>query len=285
MIEAILYLTDFESAELLEARRQACLNWALAHEVEICSVCIETGPPGLALRDRSVLLRLLMQLERGQTLLIYSRASLELNELALCFIELEVRERRSIIRSACEPDLESLLSPARQATLSNIVNEYRNQLLGGKIKTAIQERLSLGLRAGNIKLGHQADEDGRIEHNPSETDAILLVKSLRARGLSVEEVQEELTAQRIQCRSGRVPSIPTISRWTYYSLENQPAPQVKVKLEEKLPLLGEEILRLKDEGLSFVKICQRLSDLGYKSRTGKPLMPNQVRRIFLRLSK
>ena len=284
MSEVMVYINEVDNTPNSDHQLAECLTWIDEKSVILEGIYIEGLAKQSPLRDRAKLLRLIMELKRGQVFLIYSRASLQLDELAMSFLELEVTERRCIIRSACEPDLVNLLSPTRHAELSHVVNEYRTQLLGGKIRTSLQERLAEGLRAGNIKLGHQADDEGRVYENKDELAAIELVKQLRARGVGVDEVQEELALRGITCRSGRVPSIPTISRWTYHDTGKNIPPKVKVKLEDKHPHLAEEVLRLRNEGLSYVKMCSELANLGYRSRTGKSLMPTQLRRIFMRLS-
>jgi len=284
MSEAIVYFRESPSAPSLFEQAKKCEIWAKEHKMDVVDVVTEFYEANQPLRFRARLLRLLLDFKRGQTLLLYSRETLELAELSLGLLELEIAEKRGVIRSVMEPDLTCLLCPTRREEITMIVNHYRHQLLGGKIKTTLQERLALGLRAGNIKLGEQADEDGFLSENPEELEALGLVKSFRSQGMSPHEIQEELEALEIKCRSGRTPSIPTISRWTYYERGILPVTKAKVKLEEKMPHLAEEILRLRKEGRTFKQICNDLAALGYYSRTGKPFMPTQIRRVYGRVS-
>ena len=282
MSEVILYLRESEGAPPLPDQRSACLDWIDDRGSDLYGVILERGFVSAPLRERPKLLRLLMDLERGQTLLFYSRDSLELDELSLSLIELEARRAQCVIRSVTEPDLKRLVATERHEELTRIINHYRTHLVGGKIRASLQERLAQGLCAGNVKLGERADEHGVLSPNDQELEAVALVQSLRADGLSVYEVEALLADLGIRCRSGRVPSIPTISRWTYYSRDASPR-KAKRKLEEYVPHLGDEIRRLRDEGRTFKQICADLAALGYLSRNGKPFMPNQVRRVYLRV--
>ena len=265
------------------AQATACQRWLEDHDCEAIDWIEERATAHTPLRGLGALLRLLMSLDRGQTLLIYARAQLGLDALGLSFVELEVQRRGGVIRSATEPDYGQGPCDDEHSHLVNIINSYRKQVTGGKIKAKLDARLSRGYRAGNVRLGWTSDEEGRLYGNPEEEGAIELVKHLRAQGMSVHEVQDELIAREITCRSGMTPSIPTISRWTYYA----PGPhthKVKKRLEDKVPHLGAEILRLRSEGVSYSKICEHLATLGYRSRGGKPYMANQVRRIYLRVA-
>lgn len=283
MNEVVIYIREWVDTPTCLIQQAECMSWIDQWSASLHSIIIEKCSKGTSLRERPKLLKLLMQLEKGQTILIYSREYLGLNDVALSLIEMEVYETACIVRSCLEPDLRRLISEENQTSFTHIVNAYRRQILGGKIKTSIQDRLADGYRAGNVKLGQQANDFGQVFENSEERTAINFVQNLRAKGYSVEKVQQELESLGITCRSGKVPSIPTISRWTYHDFDNKPSPKVRVKLEDKYPLLGEEIFKLRAKGMSYAKISGYLSSLGYRSRTGKPLMPTQLRRIYLRV--
>ena len=75
MSEVILYLRESEGAPPLPDQRSACLDWIDDRGADLYGVIHERGYISAPLRERPKLLRLLMDLERGQTLLTIHAAN------------------------------------------------------------------------------------------------------------------------------------------------------------------------------------------------------------------
>jgi hypothetical protein len=70
-------------------------------------------------------------------------------------------------------------------------------------KAALVQKKARGERTGSVPLGRRADESGRLEADDQEGAAIECMRTLRAEGLSLREIAEELTTRGHRPRGGR----------------------------------------------------------------------------------
>jgi len=84
-----------------------------------------------------------------------------------------------------------------------VLAEFESDLVSERTKTALDYKKKQGKRTGTIPFGFRVGEDNEtLEIEPKEKKIIDRVKDLRASGLKLREIQEELQAQGIKTRKG-----------------------------------------------------------------------------------
>lgn len=119
------------------------------------------------------------------------------------------------------------------------------------------------------------------------------VRSWRAEGLKLKEIQARCKVEGITSRSGKTPSLDTLSRWCRgieVKVERSPPSKPrapKLRLEQRPQNIGLidliKSMREVEEGeevWSFDKIAARANEEGYTTSRGKPLSKTQIIRVW-----
>jgi len=126
-------------------------------------------------------------------------------------------------------------------------------------------------------------------HTQEELEQIEQVKAWRREGLSLRVIQDLCKIRGVTTRSGKVPSIATLSRWTKCTAKPKRAKQsksarqhLKSRSENRCFGLLEFIMDLREKGHSYREIAKRTQEAGYRTKEGNPLAHNQIARIVRR---
>ncbi len=188
-------------------QREFIAQWAERHAVEVVGWELDESLTGeTPIAERPGLLAAYASIrERGAGLLVAANAeAFTRDELVSWLIERAALEEGARITTA---DGSALPRPApavgytRQAL--DLAAAYARVMHRHRIRTALAERRSRGLRIGNVAYGFRLAADGKqLEANPGEQDVIALVKTLAAEGLSQRAIAASLELRGIKGRTG-----------------------------------------------------------------------------------
>ena len=84
------------------------------------------------------------------------------------------------------------------------VSEWERQAIGERTKAVLQHKISNGERCGKVRFGFDLAADGRtLVPNADETEAIEIMRELRAAGESYRKIACELGRRGIKSKEGR----------------------------------------------------------------------------------
>ena len=90
---------------------------------------------------------------------------------------------------------------------------YERALIGARTKAALRVKKMRGERVGAIPMGYRlAEDEGMLEEDPREQEAIALIHELRGNGLSLRAIDRELRQRGFRSRGGK--------RWHVQTLAN-----------------------------------------------------------------
>jgi DNA invertase Pin-like site-specific DNA recombinase len=206
---AIGYLRVSTSEQALgpEAQRAAILEWARRSGAEIVGWHEDRGISGAApIDERPGLLSALADLEELEAgaLIVAKRDRLARDVMVAAMIERFAAKAGARIISAAGEGTEGE-DPASQLMRSMIdaFAQYERAMIAARTKAALAAKKARGDRLGGPRFGERRDESGRFEEIASEREAIEIMRALRAEGLSLREIADELTARGCQPRGGR----------------------------------------------------------------------------------
>jgi DNA invertase Pin-like site-specific DNA recombinase len=208
---AYLRVSTDEQALGPEAQRAALTRWAASAGVEIVAWHEDLGVSGGAVLDkRPGLLAALADLgARGAGLLaVAKRDRLTRGDvLAGAMIErMACRAGARIVSAAGEGTDGEHADPAAQLMrrMFDAFAEYERALIGQRTRAALGVKRARGERVGALPLGRTVGADGvALVENPAEARAVELVHALRAEGLSVRGIADELNRRGVPARGER----------------------------------------------------------------------------------
>lgn len=207
---AIGYLRVSTSEQALgpEAQRAAIESWAARAGVEIVSWHADLGVSGgAAIEDRPALLAALAALEEqgAGVLAVAKRDRLARDVMAAAMIERLAERAGARVASAAGEGTEGD-DPASVLMRSMIdaFAQYERAMIRARTRAALAVKKQRGERVGHAPIGKQVAADGRtLEVRAEEARAIELMRALRAEGLTLREIAEELTSRGVTPRGSR----------------------------------------------------------------------------------
>jgi DNA invertase Pin-like site-specific DNA recombinase len=208
---AYLRVSTDEQALGPEAQRAAIVRWAASAGVEVVAWHEDLGVSGGAPLDRRPgLLAALAGLgEHGAGLLVVAKRDrlTRGDVLAGAMIEqLAGRVGARIVSAAGEGTDGEHADPAAQLMrrMVDAFAEYERALIGQRTRAALNVKRGRGERIGELPLGRMVGADGvTLIENPAEARAVELVHELRAEGLSIRAIADELNRRGVPARGER----------------------------------------------------------------------------------
>jgi site-specific DNA recombinase len=189
----------------LEAQEAACKVTAGRLGLELVAVHADEAISGATgLDQRPALLEALSELGRGDVLIVAKRDRLGRDPIVVAMIEAAAKRRGARILSAAGEGTEG--DGPTDVLMRRIVDafaEYERLVIGARTKAALQAKRRRGERAGAIPFGFKAGELGRLEADQAEQEIILLVRSLKAQGMSIRQIANELNGRRVPARGAQ----------------------------------------------------------------------------------
>lgn len=195
--------TDEQSLSV-DAQRQALERWCQAHQAQLMAVYTDVGVSGgTPLEKRPGLLSALNALTRGRVLLVVRRDRLARDTLTAAMCEkIAQKVGASILTVSGEGNGQG---PEAQLmrTILDAFAQYEKALIALRTKAGMARKREKGERLGMVPYGWQLDADGvhLIDHAPEQA-VIVIVRALRASGLSYRAIAEALNRRGMVNRAG-----------------------------------------------------------------------------------
>ena len=186
------------------AQRDALEAWCTRTGAELVAVFEDRGVSGAAELDkRPGLLAAVDALEEhgAGVLLVAKRDRLARDVMLAAMIE-RMAERAGAVVSAADgagegPGPEALLL----RRMVDAFAEYERAVIRARTRAALGAKRTRGERVGAVPLGSRVAADGvHLDADPGELEAIRIVRELRAAGLSIRKIADELEARGVPCR-------------------------------------------------------------------------------------
>lgn len=117
-------------------------------------------------------------------------------------------------------------------------------------------------------------------------ESIAQVRAWREEGIKLKDIYKRCQSEGIRTQRGNIPTITQICRWCkdieiLEPIERQPQCRNKTRIENRPQNMGltELIFKLRDDGLSYDKIADRLEIMGFCTSRGNPISKTQILRI------
>lgn len=117
-------------------------------------------------------------------------------------------------------------------------------------------------------------------------ESIAQVRAWRAEGIKLKDICKRCQSEGIRTRRGNIPTLAQICRWckdveSPVPMKRQPQCRHKTRIENRPQNVGltELIFKLRDDGLSYDKIAEKLAIMGFCTSRGNPISKTQILRI------
>ena len=207
-MQAIFYLrvsTEQQATEgvSLEAQQAKLAAWATLNDATVLGVYSDAGLSGTK-DDRPGLLNAMEAATKAKaTLVVYSLSRLSRSTAATIRLADELNRAGAELVSLSEKIDTTTAAGKMVFRMLSVLNEFERDLVSERTTTALRHKKSQGQRVGEIPFGYDLAADGiALIANPAQLEAIELINSLRAAGLTYQAIANELTARGIATKKG-----------------------------------------------------------------------------------
>ncbi len=192
----------------LDAQLDACKAWAAARGLEIAEVHQDAGVSGAKQpHERPGLMAAIASLESGDTLLVYRLDRIARDMMSAMIAEDLVRRQNARIISAAGESTENddpTSQFCRQVLVA--VAQLERSLIKARLMAGRNAKKARGGKTTNIvPYGFMADpaDDKKIIRNASEQIVLAEIAGLRAAGLSLRDIADDLAKRGTMARNGK----------------------------------------------------------------------------------
>lgn len=207
-MQAIFYLrvsTEQQATEgvSLEAQQAKLAAWATLNDATVLGVYSDAGLSGTK-DDRPGLLAAMEAATKAKaTLVVYSLSRLSRSTAATIRLADELNRAGAELVSLSEKIDTTTAAGKMVFRMLSVLNEFERDLVSERTTTALRHKKSQGQRVGEIPFGYDLAADGiALIANPAQLEAIELINSLRAAGMTYQAIANELTARGIATKKG-----------------------------------------------------------------------------------
>ena len=186
----------------LEMQRAKIRAWASLNDAEIVAEYADEGLSGKR-ADRPGRVAAIMAAKRERAaLVVYSLSRLSRSTLDTLQLTADLEKAGCDLVSLSEKLDTSTPAGRVVFRVLAVLGEFEREQIAERTRGAILHLKAKGQRYGSIPHGLQ-DEGGQLVRNEREQEVVRLVKSLRARGLSLRAISGELAKRGAFNRAGR----------------------------------------------------------------------------------
>jgi DNA invertase Pin-like site-specific DNA recombinase len=189
----------------LEAQKAKAEAWAALNGYTVAGVFTDAGLSGSRADNRPALQDALAAAcgVRGAALVAYSLSRLARNTRDALDIAKRLERAGVDLVSLSEKIDTSSASGRMVYRLMANLSEYERDQIAERTKAALQQKKRKGERVGTVPYGWELAADGVQLVEVAEEQAVLaIVRELRAAGMSMRTIAEELTKRGIQTKKG-----------------------------------------------------------------------------------
>jgi len=208
-MQAIFYLrvsTEQQATEgvSLEAQQAKLTAWATLNDATVLGVYSDAGLSGTK-DDRPGLLAAMEAATKSKaTLVVYSLSRLSRSTAATIRLADELNRAGAELVSLSEKIDTTTAAGKMVFRMLSVLNEFERDLVSERTTTALRHKKAQGQRVGEIPFGYDLAADGiTLTANTAQLEAIELINSLRAEGLTYQAIADELTARGIATKKGK----------------------------------------------------------------------------------
>jgi site-specific DNA recombinase len=213
-----------ESGLGLAAQEAACRLCASRLGLELASVHADEGVCSVdPLDKRPGLLEAISRLGKGDVLIVAKRDRLGRDPIVVAMIEAAIKRRGArVVSAAGEGTASDGPTDVLMRRIVDAFGEYERLIIKSRTKSALAikkdrgektgGKIPFGFMLGVPRMGAKGKLIPTLIENPAEQEVITLIHGLRAQGLTLVQIAEELTARGIQRREGSTWEHSFISR-------------------------------------------------------------------------
>lgn len=271
------------------AQESHCREYARAHGLTVAGVYKDHVSGGIAPAKRAGFMQLLDALNKNDVLLTLKRDRLGRDVVHNAVAEsLVKRQGARVVTLDCASGDDP--SAMFMRCVIDAVAQYERALIQQRTRVALAEKRMRGEVCGTPPRGYRKDEQGRAVVDERECEMIERVRVWRGEGRTLAEIKTLCEREGVTARSGRAPSLGTLSLWTRgVQMEHSP-PRPKrtargpsrARVEDNVVGLRAVVHDLHTRGWSQRAIVAELGARGYRTKRGKPYSKTQVWRILAR---
>ncbi len=208
---AVAYIrvsTDKQADEgvSLAAQREKLRAYASLYDLEIVAYVEDAGASAKTL-DREGLQRALAMLDAGEAdaLLVakLDRLTRSVRDLDTLLSAHFAEGRRDLLSVAENIDTRSAAGRLVLNILAS-VSQWEREAIGERTREALAHKKARGERVGGVPFGFRVAPDGAtLEQDADEQEALALIRALRADGLSIRAIADELERRGVAARGAR----------------------------------------------------------------------------------
>ena len=198
MASAIGYIrvsTDMQATDgvSLDAQRAKIEAWCLLNDYQLTNVCVDAGISGKAADNRPGLQDALSQCTKGTALVVYSLSRLARSTKDTIDISERLHKAGADLVSLSEKVDTTSAAGKMVFRLLAVLNEFERDQISERTTSAMQFKKSKGELVGAVPYGYSLDTDGKtLIKNSIEQDAIVLMRELHSKGLSLRNIATRL---------------------------------------------------------------------------------------------
>jgi DNA invertase Pin-like site-specific DNA recombinase len=178
----------------LEAQAHKLSQWASLNDCEIIGSFEDAGLSG-ARSDRPGLAAAMEAACKAKAaLVIYSLSRLSRSTADTIELADRLAKSGAELVSLSEKIDTSSASGKMIFRLLSVLNEFERDQISERTSNALQHKKAKGELVGSIPFGYSLAADGKtLEENPSQQEALVLIGKLKAKGLSLRQIAQELS--------------------------------------------------------------------------------------------
>jgi site-specific DNA recombinase len=203
-----------EEGVSLEAQQARIAAWCLANGVELGHTHVDAGLSGKRADNRPALQDALDAVcASGGVLVVYSLSRLARSTKDTLAIAERLDKAGANLVSLSEKIDTTSAAGKMVFRMMAVLNEFERDLISERTTGALAHKRSKGERMGQVPFGQTVAEDGKtLVDCPVEQEAMAIVRQLRAEGLSIRKIADELNARGVKTKENGRWHIATVQR-------------------------------------------------------------------------
>ena len=193
----------------LEAQLAKLQSWATLNDAEVIGTFEDAGISGTRSDRPGLAAAMDAACRHKAALVVYSLSRLSRSTSDTIALAAKLDKSGAELVSLSEKIDTSSASGKMIFRLMSVLNEFERDQIAERTSNALAHKKSKGELVGSVPFGYTLAADGiTLEENPSQQEALVLIAKLRAKGLSLRQIAQELSQLGVPTAKGN-------SNWTH----------------------------------------------------------------------
>ena len=196
----------------LDAQQAKAAAWAQLHDAEVLAVYSDVQSGSKAGNREGLQAALDHACRTGAALVVYSLSRLARSTRDAIEIAERLNKAGSDLVSLSE-QIDTTSAAGRMVfRMLSVLAEFERDQIAERTRAALAHKKAAGQRVGTVPYGFQLEADGvTLTPNADQQEAVQIIIELRAAGVSMRRIAEELTHRQIPTAKGH-------STWTHTTI-------------------------------------------------------------------